>query len=126
MVNINLYFIDWFCYSLIILIISNPRESPTASEKPSVLFEILKILMNLTQIEMNIFCWNFSHIFYLKMLRTECVGFLFCAWLHLNLFETPITLMAPTHSQKHSFINNLVSKLKETKTNKQKKAHTVL
>ena len=53
------------------------------------------------------------------MLRTECVGFLFCAWLHLNLFETLITVMAPTHSQKHSFINNLVSKLKETKKTKQ-------
>ena len=82
-VNINLFFMDWFYYDLIILI----KECETLHKNLDkvLLFSRSQIfcLKNWkfwrapTTIEFNIFCWTFAHVSYLRMSTKGYPGFFF-------------------------------------------------
>ena len=67
------------------------RQTSIISKKPGFLSEKLKTLtssIEFNTLEFNIFCWNFTHVFYLVMSIKGYVGFLkFCLDLELLMKE---------------------------------------
>ena len=51
------------------------RQSSCISEKPGYFYENWKLWQAPTNIEINPFCWNFAHLFILRMSTKGCVGF---------------------------------------------------
>ena len=55
--------------------IPNLRQTSIISKKTGFLYEKKKPGRAPTSIESNIFCWNFTHVFYLVMSTKGCAGF---------------------------------------------------
>ena len=91
MVQIKLFFMNWFYYNLIILIeqckipYKNLDKALLFSRNYILSLKIWKPWRASTTLQFNTFCWNFAHVFYLPMSTKGCAGFLlFC--LDLKLF----------------------------------------
>ena len=89
------------------------RQSAIASRNQVFCLKIWKLWQAPTILQVNSFCWNFSHVFYLPMFTKGCVGF-FLYYLDLELFakikkDLVSTLVFCT------FINN--SRCKQNKKN---------
>ena len=87
MVNIKLFFYELFYYDLIILknSIQNLNKALLLPRNQVFWLKNWKIWLTPTNIELNIFYWNFVHISYLSRSTKACSRiFLFC--LDLGLF----------------------------------------
>ena len=50
------------------------RQSSIVFEKPGILSENLKTLTSSDYPTVNIFCWNFAHVFYLPLSKKRVCG----------------------------------------------------
>ena len=59
------------------------RQSSIVFEKPDILSENLKTLTSPNYPTVNIFCWNFAHVFYLPLSKKGYMVFfiLFRSWV---------------------------------------------
>ena len=68
------------------------RQSSIVFEKPDILSENLKTLTSPNYPTVNIFCWNFAHVFYLPLSKKGFLGlFLFYVdlWVICKIIKRP-------------------------------------
>ena len=80
-VNINFFFMDWFCYNLIILfkeckiLLKNLDKALLFSRNDVLCLKMWKLWRAPTTLEFDIFCWNFAPVSHLPVSTKGCLWF---------------------------------------------------